>query len=173
MRTKVFLFFLIFSNFSNAADSSNVLSVDRTFFFELIIYISVLLLLNKFLFKPLLELKDDRDVESSVRLERADSMKEQAKELESQYEEKMNEYRIEIDKTSIEKISNAKISAEDLIKEAKNQSIFKIEESRKDLTSAKILNKIKELSVDEIKSGNDDISKKIREVSLIIKDRTR
>ena len=85
----------------------------------------------------------------------------------------MNEYRIEIDKTSIEKISNAKISAEDLIKEAKNQSILKIEESRKDLTSAKILNKIKELSVDEIKSGSDDISKKIREISLIIKDRAR
>ena len=100
-------------------------------------------------------------------------MKEQAKELESQYEEKMNEYRIEINKTSIEKISNAKISAEDLIKEAKNQSILKIEESRKDLTSAKILNKIKELSVDEIKSGSDDISKKIREISLIIKDRAR
>ena len=100
-------------------------------------------------------------------------MQEQAKELEFQYEEKMNEYRIEIDKTSIEKISNAKISAEDLIKEAKNQSILKIEESRKDLTSAKILNKIKELSVDEIKSGSDDISKKIREVSLIIKDRAR
>ena len=173
MRIKVFLFFLIFSNFSNAADSSNVLSVDRTFFFELIIYISVLLLLNKFLFKPLLELKDDRDVESSVRLERADSMSEQAKELESQYVEKMNQYRIEIDKTSIEKISNAKISAEDLIKEAKNQSLLKIEESRKDLTSAKTLNKIKELSVDDIKSGNDDISKKIREVSSIIKDRMR
>ena len=100
-------------------------------------------------------------------------MQEQAKELEFQYEEKMNEYRIEIDKTSIEKISNAKISAEDLIKEAKNQSILKIEESRKDLTSAKILNKIKELSVDEIKSGSDDISKKIREISLIIKDRAR
>ena len=114
-----------------------------------------------------------QDVESSVRLERADSMQEQAKELEFQYEEKMNEYRIEIDKTSIEKISNAKISAEDLIKEAKNQSILKIEESRKDLTSAKILNKIKELSVDEIKSGSDDISKKIREISLIIKDRAR
>ena len=63
----------------------------------LIIYISVLLLLNKFLFKPLLELKDDRDVESSVRLERADSMTEQAKELESQYLEKMNEYKIEIE----------------------------------------------------------------------------
>ena len=59
------------------------------------------------------------------------------------------------------------------IKEAKNQSILKIEESRKDLTSAKILNKIKELSVDEIKSGSDDISKKIREISLIIKDRAR
>ena len=66
-----------------------------------------------------------------------------------------------------------KRQAEDLIKEAKNQSILKIEESRKDLTSAKILNKIKELSVDEIKSGSDDISKKIREVSLIIKDRAR
>jgi len=60
-----------------------------------------------------------------------------------------------------------------LIKEAKNQSLLKIEESRKDLTSAKTLNKIKELSVDEIKSGNDDISKKIREVSSIIKDRMR
>ena len=85
----------------------------------------------------------------------------------------MNEYKIEIDRTSVEKISNAKISAEDLIKEAKNKSILKIEESRKDLSSAKILNKIKELSVDEIKSGSDDISKKIREISLIIKDRTR
>ena len=169
MRSKFFLLFLIFSNFTNAADSSNVLSVDRTFFFELIIYISVLLLLNKFLFKPLLELKDDRDVESSVRLERADSMTEQAKDLESQYLEKMNE----IDRTSVEKISNAKISAEDLIKEAKNKSILKIEESRKDLSSAKILNKIKELSVDEIKSGSDDISRKIREVSLIIKERMK
>ena len=55
----------------------------------------------------------------------------------------MNEYKIEIDRTSVEKISNAKISAEDLIKEAKNKSILKIEESRKDLSSAKILNKLK------------------------------
>ena len=100
-------------------------------------------------------------------------MTEQAKDLESQYLEKMNEYRIEIDRTSVEKISNAKISAEDLIKEAKNKSILKIEESRKDLSSAKILNKIKELSVDEIKSGSDDISRKIREVSLIIKERMK
>ena len=171
MKINFFIFFLIFSNFLNAADSSNVLSVDKTFFFELIIYISVLLLLNKFLFQPLLELKEDRDVESSVRLERADSMYEQAKELEDEYEKKINEFKSEIDKTSTDKINNAKLSAEDLIKEAKNKSLLKIEESKKDLSFAQTLNKIKALSIDEVKSGNDDISQKIKEVSSIIRER--
>ena len=77
MKIKVFLFLIILPNYLIAADSSNVLSVDRTFFFELIMYISALLILNKFLFQPLLQLKEDRDIESSVRLERADSMSEQ------------------------------------------------------------------------------------------------
>ena len=171
MKIKVFLFLIILPNYLIAADSSNVLSVDRTFFFELIMYISALLILNKFLFQPLLQLKEDRDIESSVRLERADSMSEQAKNLEAQYIDKINEFKVDIDKTSFEKINNAKIAADELVKAAKNKSINEIEESKKDLSNAQILEKIKILSVSDIKDGNDEISLKIKEVSKIIKER--
>ena len=128
-----FIFLVLFTFDAAAADSSNVLSVDSTFFIELGIFIFIILFLNKFLFQPLLDLKENRDVETSVRIERAKSMDEQAIEIEKDYKKRISDFKIEIENSSNDKIAEAKKQAEDLIKKAKDQSLMEIENARKNL----------------------------------------
>ncbi len=165
---KVLLLFFLFSLNVNSADSSNVLSVDNTFFVELVIYIFIILFLNKFLFQPLLDLKENRDVETSVRIERAKSMDEQAIEIEEDYKRRISDFKNEIEVSSNEKIVEAKKQAEDLIKKAKEESLSEIENARKKLDSEMYL-KIADLSIDDINNGNDELTKKIKELVREIK----
>ena len=120
---RVFIFLALLSFNTNAADSSNVLAVDSTFFIELGIFIFIILFLNKFLFQPLLDLKENRDVETSVRIERAKSMDEQAIEIEKDYKKRISDFKIEIENGSNDKIAEAKKQSEELIRKAKEQSL--------------------------------------------------
>ena len=165
---KVILFLYLFSVSANAADSSNVLSVDRTFFIELGIFIFVILFLNKFLFQPLLDLKDNRDVETSVRIERAKSMDEQSVEIEAEYKKRISDFKAEIESSSNEKIVEAKKQAEDLIKRAKEESLIEIENARKSLDSELYL-RIANISIDDVKRGENEVTLKIKELVAEIK----
>jgi F0F1-type ATP synthase membrane subunit b/b' len=146
-----------------------MLSVDKSYFIELAIYLGIILFLNKFLFQPLLTLKENRDIESSVRLERADSMKDQAKKLEDEYKQKISEVRFDIEKSAVDRINKAKSDADEAVKNAKNISLDKIEESRNNLESSKILTKIENLTDKDVSEGNDDVSIQIREIAEAIK----
>ncbi len=165
---KFFLSILLLSLDANSADSSNVLAVDKTFFVELAIYIFIILFLNKFLFQPLLDLKENRDVETSVRIERAKSMDEQAIEIEEDYKKRIADFKIEIEASSNEKISDAKKQAEQLIKKAKEESLMEIEKARKNLDSEMYL-KIADLSIEDIQKSDNEITKKINELVAEIK----
>ena len=169
MKRLIFIFFILITSTSKAADTSNMLSVDKSYFIELLIYLGIILFLNKFLFQPLLTLKENRDIESSVRLERADSMEEQAIKLEDEYKLKISEVRLDIEKSSIDRINKAKLEGEETVKNAKNISLKKIEESRNNLQSAKILLQIESLTDKEVSEGNDDVSIQIREIAEAIK----
>jgi F-type H+-transporting ATPase subunit b len=158
----------MFSVSANAADSSNVLSVDRTFFIELGIFIFIILFLNKFLFQPLLDLKENRDVETSVRIERAKSMDEQSVEIEAEYKKRISDFKAEIESSSNEKIVEAKKQAEDLIKRAKEESLIEIENARKSLDSELYL-KIANISIDDVKRGENEVTLKIKELVAEIK----
>jgi len=164
------VFLLLFSFEAFSADSSNVLQVDSTFFIELAIFIFVILFLNKFLFQPLLNLKEDRDIETSVRIERAKSMREQSLNLESEYKKRLSEFRLEIEKSSNEKISEAKKQADKIIKEAKNQSINVIGQARNNL-NYDLINSIQNMGINEIKRDSDEISLQIKRLSNIIKSK--
>jgi len=165
---KVILFLYLFSVSANAADSSNVLSVDRTFFIELGIFVFIILFLNKFLFQPLLDLKENRDVETSVRIERAKSMDEQSVEIEAEYKKRISDFKAEIESSSNEKIVEAKKQAEDLIKRAKEESLIEIENARKSLDSELYL-KIANISIDDVKRGENEVTLKIKELVAEIK----
>ena len=165
---KVILFLYLFSVSANAADSSNVLSVDRTFFIELGIFIFVILFLNKFLFQPLLDLKENRDVETSVRIERAKSMDEQSVEIEAEYKKRISDFKAEIESSSNEKIVEAKKQAEDLIKRAKEESLIEIENARKSLDSELYL-RIANISIDDVKRGENEVTLKIKDLVAEIK----
>lgn len=169
MKKLIFIFYILITNISKAADTSNMLSVDKSYFIELAIYLGIILFLNKFLFQPLLTLKENRDIESSVRLERADSMKDQAKKLEDEYKQKISEVRFDIEKSAVDRINKAKSEADEAVKNAKNISLDKIEESRNNLESSKILTKIENLTDKDISEGNDDVSIQIREIAEAIK----
>ena len=163
-----FIFLVLLTFDAAAADSSNVLSVDSTFFIELGIFIFIILFLNKFLFQPLLDLKENRDVETSVRIERAKSMDEQAIEIEKDYKKRISDFKIEIENSSNDKITEAKKQAEDLIKKAKDQSLMEIENARKNLNSELYL-KIADISVDDIDKEDSEVVKKIKELVSEIK----
>ena len=163
-----FIFLVLFTFDAAAADSSNVLSVDSTFFIELGIFIFIILFLNKFLFQPLLDLKENRDVETSVRIERAKSMDEQAIEIEKDYKKRISDFKIEIENSSNDKITEAKKQAEDLIKKAKDQSLMEIENARKNLNSELYL-KISDISIDDISKEDSEVAKKIKELVSEIK----
>tara|TARA_B100001175_G_scaffold72995_1_gene60688 strand:+ start:360 stop:872 length:513 start_codon:yes stop_codon:yes gene_type:complete len=163
-----FIFLVLLTFDAAAADSSNVLSVDSTFFIELGIFIFIILFLNKFLFQPLLDLKENRDVETSVRIERAKSMDEQAIEIEKDYKKRISDFKIEIENSSNDKIAEAKKQAEDLIKKAKDQSLMEIENARKNLNSELYL-KIADISIDDIGKEDSEVAKKIKELVSEIK----
>lgn len=165
---RVFIFLALLSFNTNAADSSNVLAVDSTFFIELGIFIFIILFLNKFLFQPLLDLKENRDVETSVRIERAKSMDEQAIEIEKDYKKRISDFKIEIQNGSNDKIAEAKKQSEELIRKAKEQSLIEIENARKNLNSELYL-KIADISVDDIRNEDSEVSKKIKELVSDIK----
>ena len=165
---RVFIFLALLSFNTNAADSSNVLAVDSTFFIELGIFIFIILFLNKFLFQPLLDLKENRDVETSVRIERAKSMDEQAIEIEKDYKKRISDFKIEIQNGSNDKIAEAKKQSEELIRKAKEQSLIEIENARKNLNSELYL-KIADISVDDIGNEDSEVSKKIKELVSDIK----
>ena len=169
MKKLIFIFYILITNISKAADTSNMLSVDKSYFIELAIYLGIILFLNKFLFQPLLTLKENRDIESSVRLERADSMKDQAKKLEDEYKQKISEVRFDIEKSAVDRINKAMFDADEAVKNAKNISLDKIEESRNNLESSKILTKIENLTDKDVSEGNDDVSIQIREIAEAIK----
>lgn len=164
------VFLLLFSSKAFSADTSNVLMVDGTFFIELSIFIFIILFLNKFLFQPLLNLKEDRDIETSVRIERAKSMREQSLDLALEYKKRLSEFRLEIEKSSNEKINEAKKQADKIIKEAKDQSISAIDQARKNL-NYELISSVKNMSIDAIKVSDDEISLQIRELSNIIKNK--
>ena len=165
---RFFIFLVLLTFDAAAADSSNVLSVDSTFFIELGIFIFIILFLNKFLFQPLLDLKENRDVETSVRIERAKSMDEQAIEIEKDYKKRISDFKIEIENSSNDKIAEAKKQAEDLIKKAKDQSLMEIENARKNLNSELYL-KIADISIDDIGKEDSEVAKKIKELVSEIK----
>ena len=164
------VFLLLFGSKAFSADTSNVLMVDGTFFIELSIFIFIILFLNKFMFQPLLNLKEDRDIETSVRIERAKSMREQSLDLALEYKKRLSEFRLEIEKSSNEKINEAKKQADKIIKEAKDQSISAIDQARKNL-NYELISSVKNMSIDEIKVSDDEISLQIRELSNIIKNK--
>ena len=164
----LFLFLLSLKAFS--ADSSNVLQVDGTFFIQLSLFIFIILFLNKFLFQPLLNLKEDRDIETSVRIERAESMREQSKDLDSEYKKRLLEFKLEVEQSSNQQINEARKQADIIIKEAKNQSMDTINEARKNLDS-ELISSVKNMSINEIKASNDDISLRIKEISNLIRSK--
>ena len=96
-------------------------------------------------------------------------MEEQAIKLEDEYKLKISEVRLDIEKSSIDRITKAKLEGEEAIKNAKNISLKKIEESRNNLQSAKILSQIESLTDKEVSEGNDDLSIQIREIAEAIK----
>ena len=153
-----------------SADSSNVLSVDSTFFIELGIFIFIILFLNKFLFQPLLNLKENRDIETSVRIERAKSMDLDAANIEEEYKKRISDFKIEIEKASNEKLLDAKKQAELVIKKAKEESLIAIEDARKNLDSD-LVSSISDMQIHDIKINQDEVSKKVREISNLIKEK--
>ena len=170
MRLLFITLFILTTSQAFSADSSNVLAVDITFFVQLGIFIFIILFLNKFLFQPLLNLKDDRDIETFVKIERAKNIEEDSDELSSEYKNRISDFKLEMEQSSNEKISDAKKQAEQIIKEAEKDSIEKIKEARENLNS-EVVDSIKNLTIDDIKISNDDISIKIKELSKVIKSK--
>jgi F-type H+-transporting ATPase subunit b len=134
------------------------------FFWQLVIFVSLIFLLRKFAWKPILNAVDERESKISDALDLAEKTKREMTELKAQNDELIKRAREERD----EILKAARESKEQMIADAKNQAKT---EADKMIESARMaINTEKEAAISEIKNEivkhSLDIAEKILRKSL-------
>jgi F-type H+-transporting ATPase subunit b len=134
------------------------------FFWQLVIFVSLIFLLRKFAWKPILNAVDERESKISDALDLAEKTKREMTELKAQNDELIKKAREERD----EILKAARDSKEQMIAEAKNQA--KVEADKMIESARMVINTEKEAAISEIKNEivnhSLDIAEKILRKSL-------
>ncbi|MDP8256901.1 MAG: ATP synthase F0 subunit B [Candidatus Alcyoniella australis] len=120
-----------------------MLSLNATFLYQAVLFITLLILMNKLLFKPMLELISRREQAQDEPLEQAQKYKTVAEEFESQVRGKLLEIKQQADKLQTEltreasgqalaRMSQARTEAEQIMEQAR----LKIQQAEQQARSA-------------------------------------
>jgi len=101
--------------------------------FEIAIFLSLIVILNKVFFSPVLRFMDSRDETLSREINSVDSIAKELEDLENQSTEILAEAKARSSATRSEVISAAKSEAENIIKDAKGASAAALQAFKKEL----------------------------------------
>ena len=128
----------------------------------------LVLLMKKFLFKPILNVIEAREKEVSEMYSKAESAQKNAQELESEYTEKLSAAKEEAAKIMKDAKHDATLRGEEIVGEAKKEASAILEKAQKDIQREK------ETAMNEIKGDIAeiavDIAQKVIEKDLNEKD---
>jgi len=135
MKKYMILYYLVIIVLLSATDSAfasedNILSLDKTLIIQLVIFVSAIFMLNKLLFKPLLELDSRRQKLTTGTISEAKELKIKAEETIMKYKEQMNIARAQVQEERNEIRKHAHASASEMITRARGVVNGLLDEAR-------------------------------------------
>lgn len=112
------------------AASGDLLSVNYTVFIQIVIFLIAIYILNKFVFKPFINLVDRRDKLTRGAIEEAHELEEKVKAIIEEYDVKLNEARAIAIEERNKLIQEGQNVAQEIIGEARNETGALLDEAK-------------------------------------------
>lgn len=141
------------------AAGDELLSFDSTLVIQFFIFIVAIYVLNRLLFKPLLNIRYRREDLTVVKMEEARKLNEDLEKRVNEYKEKIDSAREEAYEQRGEIRKQAQETAEQIVADARKDAEEQVEEYKKELASE--VEKIKQGMKPEIESLADNIASKV------------
>jgi len=120
---------------SQASASEDLLSVNKTVFIQIVIFIAAIFILNALVFKPFLELIDRRDRLTKGAIKEAKELEEKVKEIILEYEAKLNEARAQAQEERSKIVREGEAAAGGIIAKTREETALILDEAKKKLES--------------------------------------
>ena len=157
---------LLLAATSQAFASEDLLSVNKTVFIQIVIFIAAIYILNTLVFKPFIELIDRRDKLTKGAIKEAKELEEKVKEIILEYEAKLNEARTEAQEERNKIVREAESAAAAIISQTRGETAGLLDEAKKKLESETEM--IKEKLKGDIQMLSKEVASKVlgREVGV-------
>lgn len=134
MKQKRFLivFSLIFSLLvaSNALAADDLLSVNKTVFIQIILFLAAIFILNSLVFKPFIQLIDRRHKLTRGAIEEAEELERKVKEIIEEYDQKLSEARTVAQEERNKILREAESVSSGIITKAREDANVVLEEAK-------------------------------------------
>lgn len=149
---------------TDAIAAEDILKVDKTVIFQIVIFVAAIFILNSVLFKPLFELVDKREELTTGAIKEANELREKIDQIIKEYNAKLGEARSQASEER-SKIRNDAIKAsDDIIKKARDEAQTLINQAKDKLELEK---EEQERGIEpEIKSLGRNMASRILEKEL-------
>ncbi|MEO2065366.1 F-type H+-transporting ATPase subunit b [Thermovibrio guaymasensis] len=111
----------------------SIVSIDWTLAVQAVNFLVFMVLINKFLFKPLLELMEEREREVGAVYSEVEALKEKANSLFSQVEELLARAKEEAKAKIDEAVREAREEREKILSEAQEEALKKVEKAKEEI----------------------------------------
>ena len=151
--------FTLLSVVNAAAAGDDLLSVDKTVFIQIIIFIAAIFILNTLVFKPFIKLIDRREKLTRGAIDEARELEEKVKEIIEEYDAKLVEARAQAQEERSKILREAETASEGIISKARQEAVGIIEEAKTKLEAD--TGRIKEKLKGDVELLAKDIASKI------------
>ena len=141
------------------AASEDLLSVNYTVFIQIVIFLIAIYILNKFVFKPFINLVDRRDMLTRGAIEEAHELEEKVKAIIEEYDVKLNEARAFAAEERNKLIQEGQNVSQEIIGEARNETGALLDEAKTKLEAE--TKEIKDKIKNDIDGLATDIASKV------------
>jgi len=111
----------------------SIIAIDWTLIVQAVNFLIFMVLIDKFLFKPLLSLTEKREAELNDHYRETEKIKRKAEKLLKEYEEILNEARSKSKAIIAEAVNEAKSVREELIRSAQEEAKKRIESAKAEI----------------------------------------
>ncbi len=139
--------------------AENIVALDGTLIVQAVNFLVFLVLINKFLFKPLLELLEEREREIGSVYSEAEALKVKAEELLKEVDEILSKAKEEAKRLIDSAVREAREEKEKIISRAQEEALAKIESAKREIWES--FEREKEKLEKEAERIADEIIKKI------------
>ena len=150
--------------YSDALAAEDILKIDKTVIFQIVIFVAAIFILTSILFKPLFQLVDKREQLTTGAIEEANALRQRTDEIIDEYNSKLQEARLEASEERNKIRNETNKAADEIIKKTRDQAQTLLNEAKDKLELERLE---KERMIEpEIKSLGRKVASQILEREL-------